>query len=58
MELQKLGISYQFERSGQLPLDNSRKFNTYNEVKNWWQNVGNFYITQIISIGSVLYYFY
>ena len=58
MELQKLGISYQFERSGQLPLDNSRRFNTYNEVKNWWQNVGNFYITQIISIGSVLYYFY
>ena len=58
MELQKLGISYQFERSGQLPLDNSRKFNTYNDVKSWWQNVGNFYETQIISIGNVLYYFY
>ena len=58
MELQKLGISYQFERSGQLPLDNSRKFSTYNEVKNWWTTVGNFYETQIISIGSILYYFY
>ena len=58
MELQKLGISYQFERSGQLPLDNSRKFSTYNEVKSWWTTVGNFYETQIISIGSILYYFY
>lgn len=58
MELQKLGISYQFERSGQLPLDNSRKFSTYNEVKSWWTTVGNFYETQIISIGNILYYFY
>lgn len=58
MKIQKYGISYQFERSGQEPLDNSRLFNTYEEVRWWWETVGNFYITQIISIGNQLYYFY
>lgn len=58
MEIQKYGISYQFERSGNKPLDNSRIFNTYADVRLWWDTVANFYVTQVIGIGNSLYYFY